>query len=278
VEIVAQNRLLDTAKPLLPDDILAKKDLQSGFWRKIFLRADKLNASDIHVECTKEALIVRCRVQGELCQVEAFIEERQGIRSLINRLKMICIMNLSIDDEVQDKSISFELTKSRYRIALSPTIFGENFVFRVIKDEFIPKLSDLFLPDKTLAHLRSCIVQRQGLLCITGPTGSGKSTTLQSILMELDRKKMKVITIENPVERIIPDTMQKEISEKVGWKTAIKMALREDPDVIHFFCIIDHVSIVEVSSSINTLTFVNDRISTVFPLAPCPFLPNSFIS
>jgi type II secretory ATPase GspE/PulE/Tfp pilus assembly ATPase PilB-like protein len=226
------NQLLSTARPLLPDDVLAKKDLQSGFWRKVFLKANEIDASDIHVECSKDFLTIRCRVQGELTLIEKYIDERDGIRSLINRLKMICRMNLSVDDETQDKSISFNLTKSRYRIALSPTIFGENFVFRIIRDEFIPKLSDLFLPESTEKHLRSSINQKQGFICITGPTGSGKSTTLQSILMELDRKKMKIITIENPVERIIPDTMQKEISDKVGWKKAIKMALREDPDII----------------------------------------------
>jgi type II secretory ATPase GspE/PulE/Tfp pilus assembly ATPase PilB-like protein len=87
-------------------------------------------------------------------------------------------------------------------------------------------------PEQTEKDLRYAMSQKQGFICITGPTGSGKSTTLQSILMEVDRAKKKVITIENPVERIIPSTLQKEITHKVGWKTAIKMALREDPDII----------------------------------------------
>jgi type II secretory ATPase GspE/PulE/Tfp pilus assembly ATPase PilB-like protein len=229
---VIQDKYLSIARPQSPDEILNKRDLQSSFWRGVFISADELDASDIHIECEKGLLKVRCRIQGELVEIKRSEQSRDATRDLINRLKQICRMNVTVDDEAQDKSISFELTKSRYRIALSPTVFGENFVFRIIKDEAIPSLKNLFLPEKTLAHLKDSINQKQGFICITGPTGSGKSTTLQSILMELDRKKKKVITIENPVERIIPDTMQKEISSKVGWKTAIKMALREDPDII----------------------------------------------
>jgi type II secretory ATPase GspE/PulE/Tfp pilus assembly ATPase PilB-like protein len=225
-------KVLQTAKARSPDELLSKKDFQSRFWIDVFLKANEINASDIHIEQIKEGLLVRFRVQGELLQFIEYKEEFSLVRNLINRLKHICSLDLSVNDEAQDRSVSFELTNSRYRIALSPSVFGENFVFRIIRDEFIPKLSELYLPQETEADLRYAMNQKQGFICITGPTGSGKSTTLQSILMELDREKKKVITIENPVERIIPSTLQKEINHKVSWKTAIKMALREDPDII----------------------------------------------
>lgn len=242
MEVISKNQVLQTARPSSPDDILKKKDLQSGLWRQVFLKANELDASDIHVECGRDILAIRCRVNGELSTIKEVHDDSDSIRSLTNRLKLICRLNLSVDDEAQDKSVSFDITNARYRIALSPTVFGENFVFRVIRDDNIPKLSDLYLPPKTEEILRSSISQKQGFICITGPTGSGKSTTLQSILMELDRQKMKVITIENPVERVLPHVMQKEISDKVGWKMAIKMALREDPDVILIGEIRDHES------------------------------------
>lgn len=231
---VAQShqKVLQTAKARSADELLSKKDFQSRFWIDVFLKANEINASDIHIEQIKDGLLVRFRVQGELLQFIEYKEEFSLVRNLINRLKHICSLDLSVNDEAQDRSVSFEVTNSRYRIALSPSVFGENFVFRIIRDEFIPKLSELYLPQETETDLRYAMNQKQGFICITGPTGSGKSTTLQSILMELDREKKKVITIENPVERIIPSTLQKEINHKVSWKTAIKMALREDPDII----------------------------------------------
>ena len=230
--IQSHQKVLQTAKARSADELLSKKDFQSRFWIDVFLKANEINASDIHIEQIKDGLLVRFRVQGELLPFIEYKEEFSLVRNLINRLKHVCSLDLSVNDEAQDRSVSFEVTNSRYRIALSPSVFGENFVFRIIRDEFIPKLSDLFLPKETEADLRYAMNQKQGFICITGPTGSGKSTTLQSILMELDREKKKVITIENPVERIIPSTLQKEINHKVSWKTAIKMALREDPDII----------------------------------------------
>lgn len=232
MEEVITQRYMDTARASTPDDILAKNDFQSSFWRRVFIDANEIKASDIHVENYKNLLSIRCRIKGDLCELKTHKGDTQYIRNIIIRLKQICRMDLSKNDIAQDKSISLDLTKSRYRIALSPTVFGENFVFRIIKDEDIPSLSNLHLPKNTEIALRDSINKKQGFICITGPTGSGKSTTLQSILMELDRKKKKVITIENPVERIVPYTMQKEISDNVCWKTAIKMALREDPDII----------------------------------------------
>lgn len=230
--IQSHQKVLQTARARSADELLSKKDFQSRFWIDVFLKANEMNASDIHIEQIKDGLLVRFRVQGELLLFIEYKEEFSLVRNLINRLKHVCSLDLSVNDEAQDRSVSFEVTNSRYRIALSPSVFGENFVFRIIRDEFIPKLSDLFLPKETEADLRYAMNQKQGFICITGPTGSGKSTTLQSILMELDREKKKVITIENPVERIIPSTLQKEINHKVSWKTAIKMALREDPDII----------------------------------------------
>jgi type II secretory ATPase GspE/PulE/Tfp pilus assembly ATPase PilB-like protein len=212
--------------------VIEKRDLQSRFWKEVFLKADEIDASDIHVENFSDALVVRCRISGTLVEIKKLVNEREFLRGMVTRLKIICRMDLSVDDEAQDRSMSLNLTKSRYRIALSPTVFGENFVFRVIKDESVPSLKDLLIPEASKVDLLDAISQKQGFICITGPTGSGKSTTLQAIIMQLDRSSKKVITIENPVERIIPEVMQKEISNKVGWKVSIKMALREDPDII----------------------------------------------
>ncbi len=232
MEIASNQKILSTAKAKSPDDILSKKDYLSQFWLDVFLKANDYNTSDVHIEQVSDGIVVRYRVQGELVTYKYHKDEHEQLRSLINRLKLICGLDLSVNDEVQDRSVSFQKTSARYRIALSPSIFGENFVFRVIRDDYIPKLGDLFLPDETEKDLRWALNQKQGFICITGPTGSGKSTTLQSILMEIDREKKKVITIENPVERVIPSTLQKEITHKVGWKSAIKMAMREDPDII----------------------------------------------
>ena len=174
-------KTLQIAKAKSADELLLKKDLQSGFWMRMFLKAKELDASDIHVEMIKQGMIIRLRVKGDLVKLDEVFDERDAIRSYVNRLKMICRMNLCVDDEAQDKSLSLECTNSRYRIALCPSVFGESFVFRVIKEDDIQSLKNLHLDDELEKNLLNSINKKQGFICITGPTGSGKSTTSRNI-------------------------------------------------------------------------------------------------
>ena len=158
------SNLLPVTQVKTSSEILSKKDLFSIFWKEVFLDADKLQCSDIHVEPYNDVLQVRARVNGELKLISKS-EEKDFLDQFIVRLKEIARLDISVRDEVQDGDFELKQTKSRYRTVLSPTRFGESFVFRVIKDEKIPKLSDLNLEPRALKDLKYALSHKQGFVC-----------------------------------------------------------------------------------------------------------------
>jgi type II secretory ATPase GspE/PulE/Tfp pilus assembly ATPase PilB-like protein len=230
--MVVNNSYLTIAKANTSDDVIEKKDFFSMTWKKVFTEAHENKASDIHVQQFEHFIRVKLRILGDLCISQEVTETEEVRTTLINRLKAICHFELNVNDEAQDRSFSLKATNSRYRGVVTPGIFGENFVFRIIREEELPTIKNCLLPLQIEKDLLYAINRKQGFICITGPTGSGKSTTLQATLMEIARVKKNVITIEDPVERIIPDTVQQQISHKLTWAKAIKAAMRQDPDVI----------------------------------------------
>ncbi|MBF0206357.1 MAG: Flp pilus assembly complex ATPase component TadA [Oligoflexia bacterium] len=225
-------KLLHTARPVSPDETLQRRDFASNFWREIFVAASEQKATDIHIQQFGDRIRIRFRLQGELVIVQEFFEDPLTRGTVINRLKQICNLDLSSNDIAQDQATYIKLTGARYRVALVPGVFGENIVLRVIRDADIPALDKIGMRPPILADLKSALLQKQGFICITGPTGSGKSTTLQAAIMSIDRIGKNIITIEDPVERFLPDITQEQISKKLDWSMAIKMAMRQDPDVI----------------------------------------------
>ena len=221
----------ELAKSLGPEGLLQKNDVFSGIWRDIFGQAHAEKTSDIHVELFSAMIRVRFRRNGELVVIREF-NDGELLDQLMIRLKEIAGLDISTRDEAQDCAFEIGLFGSRYRAALAPSIFGETVVFRVIQESAIPKLKDCRLSPQAEQDLRFALEQEKGFICITGPTGSGKSTTLQACLMETDRISNKVITLEDPVERKIPDVVQQQISSKLTWAAGIKIAMRQDPDII----------------------------------------------
>lgn len=223
---------LNTARPISPDELIKKKDFVSGIWRNAFKKADEIKASDLHIDQFDGTILIRARIDGELTVINEIKDDAETLFGLINRLKTICSFDLSICDIRQDRSMTLRTFNSRYRIALCPGVFGENFVFRIIRDSELPSLKKSNLSPQAEHDLRWALNRKQGLICITGPTGSGKSTTLQAAIMELDRDKKKIMTVEDPVERYLPLVTQYPITPKLSWTEAIKSAMRQDPDVI----------------------------------------------
>lgn len=230
--MVMKSSYLTIAKANSSDDVIEKKDFFSLTWKKVFEEANISKASDIHIQQFENSIRVKLRVLGDLYIYEEISETSEVRTTLINRLKAISHFELNVNDEAQDRSFTLRLTNSRYRAVATPGVFGENFVFRIIREEELPSIKNCLLPPQIEKDLLYAINRKQGFICITGPTGSGKSTTLQATLMEISRIKKNVITIEDPVERIIPDTVQQQISSKLTWAKAIKAAMRQDPDVI----------------------------------------------
>lgn len=240
--MVIKDSYLSIAKANSSDDVIGKKDFFSLTWKKVFEEAHTSKASDIHIQQFEDSIRVRLRILGELCITQEILETSEIRTTLINRLKSLCHFELNVNDEAQDRAFSLKLTSSRYRGVVTPGVFGENFVFRIIREEELPTIKNCLLPSQIEKDLIYAINRKQGFICITGPTGSGKSTTLQATLMEISRIKKNVITIEDPVERIIPDIVQQQITSKLTWPKAIKAAMRQDPDVILVGEIRDHES------------------------------------
>lgn len=236
------NSYLEVARAHSPDDLILKSDYPSKVWKEVFQEAYNVNASDIHVQQFDGVLRIKLRVFGDLYIYKEYKDSNDIRSSLINRLKTIAVFSLNINDDTQDRGFTLKLTNCRYRGVVAPGVFGENFVFRIIREEELPNIKACKLPLSIESDLLIALNQKQGFICITGPTGSGKSTTLQACLMEICRIKKNIITIEDPVERIIPDIVQQQVSAKLTWGKAIKAAMRQDPDVILVGEIRDHES------------------------------------
>ncbi len=233
----------DTTRPPTPDEMLAEKGFLTNFWKRIFLEAQRLNASDIHIESLKSGLQVRLRVKGSLISPFEIIQDRSEMVQFVDKFKEISGLDTSNKKVLQDSSFSLDLTTSTYRVSLSPGFqYGECVVLRIINNDELPSLERMALPASAKDDMRWALSQKQGLFLVTGPTGSGKSTTLQACIAAMSYHDKKIISIENPPERILPGVVHECITSRFGWKEAIKGAMREDPDVILVGEIRDHES------------------------------------
>lgn len=194
------------------------------------------SASDIHFESqSDDSLVVRYRIDGVLHQVQhIFPVNRQAV---LNRLKIMADMNLAEQRIPQDGRIPITLGKRDYdlRAHCAPFMYGEGIVLRILdRSNVLLGLDKLGFDEETLANLRHVIGQPWGLFIISGPTGSGKTTTANSILLELNSEAHKIITIEDPVEYALKGANQSNLHKKAGWTfpTALRSFLRSDPDII----------------------------------------------
>jgi type II secretory ATPase GspE/PulE/Tfp pilus assembly ATPase PilB-like protein len=225
-----------------PDDLITSSGRYSGFWKEIFQQAEREKASDIHVEALFTGLHVRLRIDGEL-KIVAHRQDKEEIDNLLIAIKNISQLDTSTRRTLQDHGFELHLTRANYRVTLSPGGGdGEYLVFRIIRNEDIPSLGQLGLSDEARSDIEWAISQSQGFFLVTGPTGSGKSTTVQACLMQLDRDRKKIITMEDPIERKLKGVCHQRITKDFGWTDAAKGALRQDPDIIFFGEIRDDIS------------------------------------
>lgn len=201
----------------------------------IISEAINKKASDLHIEAAREGLLsVRLRVDGELRVLPVKeLTNKLICREIVLHFKRLARMNDTVTDEAQDGAFQLNERNVRFRVALSPSLHGESFVMRIIYSDQMPVLREDVYGSLFVGVVRGVIQRSQGIIIISGPTGSGKSTTMQSMIAELPLAKLKVISIEDPIEREMIGVLQKQITHKTGWAESIKMALREDPDVIY---------------------------------------------
>lgn len=202
---------------------------------KILEKAIKKGSSDIHIEPYKYFANIRFRINGELIIIEKLATEEY--LSLINRIKVLSVMDIANRLEPQDGKMVVSFDKQNYDIRVSsiPTSNGEKIVLRVLyKDESLNKLENLNFNKNQRKELKKILELKRGMIIINGPTGSGKSTTLYACLNSLDKEKLNISTVEDPIEFDIPLIIQSNVNEKLGFdfSKALKYILRQDPDVI----------------------------------------------
>jgi type IV pilus assembly protein PilB len=201
----------------------------------IISRAVSDGASDIHVEPNREGIRVRYRVDGILHEGMAL--PRQVKASLVSRIKIMADMDIAEKRAPQDGRISLTIDGKHYdfRVSTLPSVFGEKIVLRVLdKSALSIGLSRLGLLPKTLEQFENLIQRTYGIILVTGPTGSGKSTTLYSVLSKVNSGEKNIVTIEDPVEYELGGITQVGVNPRAGltFATGLRTMLRQDPNII----------------------------------------------
>ena len=193
------------------------------------------NASDVHVEPMSDKVRVRFRVDGTLNT--SLILPLKVLPAVVARIKILCGMRIDEKRKPQDGSFSarVEGRSVDFRVSTFPAVFGEKVVMRILdKEKGVKRLEDLGLSAENLEAIRAAIRRPFGLILISGPTGSGKSTTLYAMLNEIDKEGNNVLSLEDPVEYNIPGISQSQVRPEIGYTfaTGLRTTLRQDPDII----------------------------------------------
>jgi type IV pilus assembly protein PilB len=197
--------------------------------------AVRMGASDLHFEPESFFLRLRYRIDGQMEQIRAFHKDYWS--SIAVRIKIMSGMNIAETRRPQDGRVQATILGRRvdFRVSVQPTVDGENIVMRILDEkQAILSLDKLGFTENTQNILKKCIQRPEGVIIITGPTGSGKTTTLYTILNMVNKIDKNIMTLENPVEYRLPLIRQSNINPEIGWDFAdgIRTVLRQDPDII----------------------------------------------
>ena len=201
----------------------------------IFEDAVNMKASDIHIEPDSNVLRIRQRIDGIL--QEQIVDETRIASALTSRLKLMGGLNISEKRLPQDGRFNIKVKNKNIDVRLStvPMVHGESVFIRLLDhSQGLLNFDKLGIPDDILIPFRKLIKKPHGLVLVTGPTGSGKTTTLYTALNEINNPATKIITAEDPVEYQLPRINQVQVHEKIGltFPSVLRTALRQDPDVI----------------------------------------------
>ncbi len=201
----------------------------------LFSQAVRDNASDIHIEAFDQRSVVRFRRDGMLRDV---LEPPQAAHAaLVSRIKIMASLDIAEKRQPQDGRIGLRLAGRPVdvRVSILPTAHGERVVLRLLdKQAGRLNLTGLGMPETTLAALRELVRQPHGIILVTGPTGSGKTTTLYAALGQLDAKHTNIVTVEDPIEYDLDGVGQTQVNPRIEltFARALRAILRQDPDVV----------------------------------------------
>ena len=220
-----------------PEDLLDATDEEpiKRLVNSLLWQAAKDEASDVHIDPTPRETIVRYRIDGVLQQVTVF--PRQVHVTVVNRIKVMSRLDIAQKGLPQDgrSMVLIAGRKIDIRVSTVPTVHGEKIVMRLLfQEEKLMQLRQLGLAKYILQPYQNMVNSSGGIILVTGPTGSGKTTTLYASLAEIDNEARNIITIEDPVEYKLSGYSQIEVKPKVGltFANALRSVLRQDPDVI----------------------------------------------
>jgi len=201
----------------------------------VLATAVNTGASDVHIEAEENGIVVRLRIDGVL--QEAATINKDSWKKIISRMKLLGKVKINVDDKPQDGRFTIFLEKDKIEIRISflPTAYGESVVMRLLRASSIGlPFEELGLSEKAFSVLRKEIKKPNGLVLTTGPTGSGKTTTLYAVLNKLNDEETKIITLEDPVEYKLEGVNQSQVNESKGYtfSKGLRSILRQDPDVV----------------------------------------------
>jgi type II secretion system protein E len=240
----AVERLLDTGTVAATQEIKTTEDLSAkvneasvvSFVNQLLLTAVKDRATDIHIEPFDQALRIRQRVDGVMYEMPVPADLLKLHNAIVSRIKVMAQLDIAEKRLPQDGRIKVRLDGQELdlRISVLPTSFGETVEVRLLSSTMLFSLKDLGLNDGHLKVLVEMIQKPHGIIFVTGPTGSGKSTTLYACLSRLNAPNVKILTIEDPIEYQLHGITQLQVHPKIGFSFAagLRSMLRHDPDIM----------------------------------------------
>ncbi len=234
VEVVTEEEEIDQEADVEDLEKAASGEEVVAMVNNIISQAFHDRASDIHIEPSRNDVKVRFRIDGVLDELSAF--NKQAHMSVISRIKILGGMNVAERRVPQDGRVRLRISGEELdlRIATYPTMFGEAAAIRLLNKKQVMTLQELGFASRDYEIFKGLINRPNGILLVTGPTGSGKTTTLYASLMEISSKEQHILSVEDPIEHEIPGVDQQQVNVKAGmtFAASLRAMLRQDPDVI----------------------------------------------
>ncbi|PCJ87271.1 MAG: general secretion pathway protein GspE [Flavobacteriales bacterium] len=214
-------------------DLSAQKT--DDFLEKLILEARELGSSDIHIEVYEEKCRVRMRIDGHL--IERYTMNKYDYPALVNKVKIKANLDIAEKRLPQDGRIFFEHTSGKFdiRVSVLPTLHGEKVVMRLLNNDATDiNIKELGFSKEELERYREGIKKPHGIILVSGPTGSGKTTTLYATMKILNKEKTNILTVEDPIEYTLEGINQVQVKDSIGltFASALRSFLRQDPDII----------------------------------------------
>ncbi|MCH8049959.1 Flp pilus assembly complex ATPase component TadA [Patescibacteria group bacterium] len=232
---VAKLKTFEDVRALIKEVLnMDKAHRVSRFVETILAGAIAIDASDIHIEPEEKYVRLRYRLNGVLTDVVNFDIDIYNL--VLSRIKLVSGLKLNVRDSAQDGrfSVGIDNVDTEIRTSILPDAYGESIVMRILNPQSIKiSIDDIGMNPKLLAIVKRELKKPNGMILTTGPTGSGKTTTLYTFLSKIHTSEIKIITIEDPVEYHLPGIVQSQVDGKdYTFATGLRAALRQDPDVI----------------------------------------------